>query len=101
MKTLIIVSAISLLSAAALANDKTLGGASEYYASPLLDHSPGSASQPLAKNHDHGDQTSKNFVDHDHQQMLAEHQAGHPGKMPEWHDHGDNTIKNFVEHKEK
>ena len=101
MKKLIIVGTISLLSATAFANDKTLGESSEYYGSPLLDHNNRSTSQTLPINHDHGDDATSNFVDHDHEQMLAEHAAGHPGKMPAWHDHGDDTTQNYVEHKEE
>jgi hypothetical protein len=99
MNKLIIAGAISLLSTAAFAHDKALGDSPEYDSSALVDHSQGTTSQTLPRNHDHGDETAKNFVDHDHERMMAEDPVGHAAWMGTMqHDHGDNTVKNFNDH---
>ena len=102
MNKILIAGSIGLLSAVAIAHDKTLGDSTEFYGSPLLDHGQGSTSQALPKNHDHGDNATSNFVGHDHERMMAEDPAGHSAWMSEMqHDHGDDTIGNFVEHGHK
>lgn len=102
MNKLIIAGAISLLSAAVFAHDKTLGDSPESYGSPLLDHGQGGTSQVLPENHDHGDNTTNNFVDHDHDRMVAENPVGQGAKLSGMqHDHGDDTTSNFVEHGHK
>ncbi|WP_043107079.1 hypothetical protein [endosymbiont of unidentified scaly snail isolate Monju] len=96
MKKLVIATLLTLSSAGAMALDQVLDN-NEYYGSPLADHAPGSRSTSLGPNHDHGDDTVKEFVRHGHDLPVKPDNHPYAQNMP-MHDHGDDTIKNFVPH---
>lgn len=100
MKTLILASALTLITSGAFALDEYLGGSSEYYQSPLVDHSRGEKTNALGPHHDHGDNTLRNYIPHGHDVPVLEHPKAsgdvNPNNM--MHDHGDDTIKNFTPH---
>lgn len=103
MNKLLIATAIGLISTGAFATDQHIGESSEYYQSPLADHGPGAKTKMLAPGHDHGDDTQKNFVDHDHDMPVAKTQAASSGSssMPGMHDHGDDVRDNYIAHEHK
>ena len=102
MKKLLIAGAVSLLATAAFALDKHLGGESEFHGSILLDHGPGAPTGKLGPQHDHDEDTVKNFVEHDHDGQLIEKEPRtantENAKVVPGHDHDIDVIKNFVEH---
>ena len=98
MKAFIILGAISLISSSAFAHDKVLGGNSELDGSVLLDHGTAPASNTIPRNHDHGDDTAKNFVKHDHDQRIADTVTGNADLNTIPHTHGDDSVKDFTPH---
>lgn len=98
MKTFITVGAICLLSSSAFAHDKVLGGNSELYGSPLLDHGSTPAVNTLPLNHDHGDDTVKNFIEHDHDQRIVNVPTGKVDLNTMPHSHGDDAVKDYTPH---
>jgi len=96
MKKLIIATLLTLSSAGAMALDQVLDKG-EYYNSPLADHSRGQRTTVLGPNHDHGNDTAKEFVQHGHD--LPVQPDNHPHMAnPAMHDHGDDTVKDFIKH---
>lgn len=100
MKKLILAGVLSLVATGAFALDKSLGDSSEYYQSPLEDHSPGAKSTMLGPEHGHGDDVVRDYTKHGHDGPVMKHpQASTEGNSnTNMHDHGDNVVDNFTPH---
>lgn len=100
MKKLILISALTFVTSGAFALDNSLGGSSEYYQSPLLDHGKSEKTNSLGANHGHGDNTVLDYIPHGHDFPVQEYPeaTGDPDGTNMMHDHGDDTIQNFIPH---
>ena len=99
MKSIIIATFFVFTASSASALDEHLGSSSEYHGSQLMEHDQGGQTGAPGPYHDHGDNTTDNFVTHggpEHMATAMPH--SHTGDMQPGHDHGDNTAQNFAPH---